>query len=276
MKNFRQIFTILLPLIFLVIFVDLKKLEIRTIDPTPVAEEDRGEVLKNSDFGAFERTFEGGVDDIIDLVNQARMAEGKSILTKNELLCQSAQAKAQDMKEKNYFEHQSPEGLQPWFFAEKVNYRYKTFGENLAEGFFSASDVHQGWMNSEGHRKNILSDDFEEIGVGIVEFEQNGLKSYLVVEHFGSQLKESDLAITIVCENSVKKSCSDANKKKDEINEAIDDQEKAIKDSKKSSLDKKQIKEMEANLDKLKDLKKELKKYLFDCENYIAKCQEWQ
>ncbi len=88
---------------------------------------------------------------------------------RNEKLMSSALIKAQDMKDNEYFEHVSPSGLDMSYFVGEAGYKYSTVGENLAEGYFSAQDVHIAWMNSEGHRENILSPDFEEIGVAVLQ-----------------------------------------------------------------------------------------------------------
>lgn len=234
----------------------------------------------------FQREFQGNEDDIIDLVNYARQEKGLELVAKNSKLMQSALAKAEDMKNKNYFEHVSPEGLEPWFFAEKVDYKYKTFGENLAEGFFSAETVHEGWMNSEGHRENILNKDFKEMGVGIVAFEQNGLSSYLIVQHFGTELEDTDFTknnkenesteTKIICAKEIKKNCKKAEEKKDELEEIIDDQKDEIKKAKKSDAPIENIDKMEDNLEQLRDTESELEDYLDKCDDYEKDCDEWK
>ena len=263
------------------VLIDFKKLELKTVIPQALNERAaKEEIIRSEEFvSPPQERFEGTEEEIIQLANQARRTAGLPELSYNEKLHQSALAKAEDMKAKGYFEHVSPEGLQPWFFAEQVGYNYKTFGENLAEGFFSARSVHQAWMNSEGHRENILSKSFSEIGVAIVAFEQNGLKSYLIVQHFGTQLKEEDLKSSLpetVCDKQVKRDCKDAKKKKKEIEEAIDEQEKIIKEAREAGIAEEDIKEAEKNLEKLKEIKKEIKKYLKECEDFIKKCDRWK
>jgi len=234
-------------------------------------------ILRNETVNQFfDRNFEGTLDEIIALANQSRQAEGLPALIRNETLVQSAMAKAQDMKTEGYFEHISPEGLQPWFFAEQLNYKYKTFGENLAEGFFSAEEVHEAWMNSEGHRKNLMAADFAEIGVAILDFEQNDLKSYLIVQHFGTQLTKSDLEPSVICKKKDKKNCEDAEDKKDDIKDAIEEQEDIIKEAKKNNADKKIIHKLEENLEDLEDMKDDIKDYLKQCEKFISKCDKWE
>jgi uncharacterized protein YkwD len=220
--------------------------------------------------------FEGTEDDVVALANKSRTENGVGTLKKNEKLMASAMAKAQDMKDKHYFEHVSPEGLQPWFFVEKAGYRYKTVGENLAEGYFSAQTLHNAWMESEGHRKNILSPDFDEIGVAILEFEQNGLRSYIAVQHFGSQLKDEDLIAKTKCSLKSKQYCEDAEQRLDEIKDTIDKQEEIIKEAKKKNADLEDLKKAEDNLENLKDMKDEVKKYLKECDKFISGCDIWE
>ena len=220
------------------------------------------------------REFRGDENAIIELVNDSRHEFGLPPLARNEKLSRSALAKAQDMERKQYFEHISPEGLQPWFFAEKQDYRYKNFGENLAEGFFSSESIHESWMKSSGHRNNILSEDFKEIGVAIISFKQNGLKSFLIVQHFGTQLESSD-SLKIVCSSKIKDHCRDAEKKRSEIKNSIEEQETIIKKIKKTG-NNTLIDEFQVNIEKLNKIKEELKYYLSRCEEVMEKCEEWE
>lgn len=281
-KKILKVSILLAILLVLYLVVDFNEFEFKSSKKTDSVEKisQENSIVRNDTKDIqgedFERDFKGTEDEIIALANQARFKEELPDLKRNEKLMASAMAKAQDMKDKNYFEHVSPEGLQPWFFAEEVDYQYKTFGENLAEGFFSAETVHDGWMNSEGHRANILSKDFEEIGIAILDFEQNGLKSYLVVQHFGTQLKKTDLEPKVVCERSSRKQCRSGEKKMDEVKDTIEEQEEIIKDAKKEGATEESIEEAEENLEKLEKIKKDLKKYLKKCDEFIDKCEEWK
>ncbi|MEA1926011.1 MAG: CAP domain-containing protein [Patescibacteria group bacterium] len=220
--------------------------------------------------------FFGTLDGIISLANEARKEKGLSLLQRNEKLMESALLKANDMKNNNYFEHVSPDGLQPWFFVEQANYTYKTVGENLAEGYFSAQSVHDAWMGSKGHRKNILSSDFENIGVAVVEIENEGRKSFLSVQHFGSMLKQEDLKTITVCDLESKNNCEHIEKKKKETKEAISEQEKIIKKAKKAGASAEDLHDLYKNLEKLKRIKRELKDYLNECAVFIEKCDKWR
>ncbi len=221
--------------------------------------------------------FEGTEEDIIFLANEERKKQGLETLAKNEKLMQSALQKALDMKNNHYFDHVSPDGIQPWFFAEKVGYKYSTMGENLAEGFFSAQSVHQAWMNSPGHRENILSASFEEIGVAIVDFEENGLRSYLIVQHFGSQIKPAELEEVTqkqVCDEQAVQQCESLKEKDKDLEETIEDYKKIIKKAKKEGASKKDIQKLENYLEEIKNIEDEVDAYLNDCKRYFEKCEK--
>lgn len=100
--------------------------------------------------------------------NTQRSANGLGALALSSLLNQAAQAKAQDMMVNNYWAHDSPTGVTPWYWISSVGYAYTTAGENLAYGFTTSSATITGWMNSPGHRANILNTSFTQVGFGIV------------------------------------------------------------------------------------------------------------
>lgn len=126
------------------------------------------------------------IERIVELANKARTNVGLPALNINSNLNQSALLKAQDMMSKQYFAHNSPEGVEPWYWFEKVGYTYVWAGENLALGFETNEAVHEAWMNSEGHRENILKPNFDEIGVAIAHGEYKGYYTTIIVQHFGS------------------------------------------------------------------------------------------
>lgn len=105
---------------------------------------------------------------LLDATNKARREAGMSPLNYNGALDQAAQAKAQDMKSKNYWSHISPDGTQPWNFIEQANYSYHKAAENLAFGFGSSNETVTGWMNSPSHRANLLDPELHDVGFGIV------------------------------------------------------------------------------------------------------------
>ncbi len=99
--------------------------------------------------------------------NDQRLASGLGALALNGSLNQAAQNKANDMATRDYWSHNTPDGQAPWTFITAVGYSYQTAGENLAYGFTTASDTITGWMNSPGHRANILNSSFQEVGFGM-------------------------------------------------------------------------------------------------------------
>lgn len=99
--------------------------------------------------------------------NDQRVANGLGSLALNSTLSQAAQNKANDMAARDYWSHNTPDGQAPWTFIAAVGYSYQTAGENLAYGFTTSSGTITGWMNSPGHRANILNSSFQEVGFGI-------------------------------------------------------------------------------------------------------------
>lgn len=108
---------------------------------------------------------------VIDLTNAERSKNGLPGLTMDNQLCGVAQKKSVDMQQNNYFSHTSPTYGSPFDMMRDFGVTYNSAGENIAQGQQTPQAVVQAWMNSEGHRKNILSNSFTHIGVG---YEQNG------------------------------------------------------------------------------------------------------
>ncbi len=111
-----------------------------------------------------------GVSDyeqqVIDLVNEQRAAYGLSPLTLNTELSRVARIKAEDMRDNGYFSHTSPTYGSPFDMMKSFGISYNTAGENIAMGQQTPQAVVTAWMNSEGHRANILNASFTQIGVG--------------------------------------------------------------------------------------------------------------
>ena len=105
---------------------------------------------------------------VVELVNEIRKEYGLSELKLNTKLCAVARAKSQDMKDNNYFSHTSPTYGSPFDMMKSFGISYRTAGENIAMGYRTPEEVVDGWMNSEGHRANILNGSFKEIGMGHV------------------------------------------------------------------------------------------------------------
>lgn len=103
---------------------------------------------------------------VIDLTNEQRRKNGLPNLQPDTALSNVAQEKSNDMQAKNYFSHTSPTYGSPFDMMRDFGVSYSTAGENIAMGQRSAEEVVNAWMNSEGHRKNILSPNYTHIGVG--------------------------------------------------------------------------------------------------------------
>lgn len=122
---------------------------------------------------------------LVDLTNTNRLSQNVSPLTFNDTLAYAAQLKANDMAEKSYFAHTSPEGKSPWYWFTEGGYKFMYAGENLAVNFIDSEDVVSAWMDSTGHRANILNGNFTEIGIALASGTYNGRESIYVVQLFG-------------------------------------------------------------------------------------------
>lgn len=106
---------------------------------------------------------------VIDLVNQQRAWNGLSALKANWEVSRVARYKSQDMINKNYFDHQSPTYGSPFNMMENFGIKFNAAGENIAYGQRTPQDVMNDWMNSPGHRSNILNPTYNQIGVGVAK-----------------------------------------------------------------------------------------------------------
>ena len=128
--------------------------------------------------------------NIIMLTNQERVANGLGVLTENSQLDAAALAKANNMFEQQYWDHFGPNGETPWQFIRAEGYNYVYAGENLAKGFQTAEGVHEAWMASPTHAANIMSGNYKDIGVAIVNGVLLGKQTTLVVQMFGNLTTE--------------------------------------------------------------------------------------
>ena len=102
------------------------------------------------------------------MVNAYRAQYGLSALTADWELARVARYKSQDMHDRGYFAHNSPTYGTPFDMIRSFGLSYRTAGENIAKGYATPQAVVNGWMNSSGHRANILNASFTKIGVGYV------------------------------------------------------------------------------------------------------------
>ncbi|WP_304980449.1 SafA/ExsA family spore coat assembly protein [Alkalihalobacillus sp. AL-G] len=106
---------------------------------------------------------------VVELVNQERAKYGLQPLQENWELSRVARFKSKDMIQQNYFSHTSPTYGSPFKMMSDFGISYRAAGENIAAGQRTPEQVVNTWMNSEGHRRNILSSRYTEIGVGYAE-----------------------------------------------------------------------------------------------------------
>ncbi|MFF2286753.1 CAP domain-containing protein [Peribacillus butanolivorans] len=116
----------------------------------------------SSELSAFEQ-------QVVKLTNAERAKQGLAALKIDTELSKVARLKSQDMKDKNYFDHNSPTYGSPFDMMKKFGISYTSAGENIAQGQKTPEEVVEAWMNSQGHRENIMNSSFTHIGVGYVE-----------------------------------------------------------------------------------------------------------
>lgn len=125
--------------------------------------------------------------NVIDATNKERIKAGLMPLSVNSKLSASAKMKTDDMIKKQYFEHVSPSGVTVSDLGVAVGYDYVVMGENLALGNFTgAADLMKAWMNSPGHRANVMNESYMEIGIYVAEGQYQGRKVWFAVQHFGT------------------------------------------------------------------------------------------
>lgn len=141
---------------------------------------------------------------VIKLTNEIRVFEqGLGYLKVNDKLNKSAQIKVDDMFDQGYFDHISPSGLDVSDLGSKASYEYILMGENLAMGSFQTNEeLIKAWMNSEGHRANIINKNYTEIGVAVKYGKYDGHNVWMAVQHFGLP-KDACPVVDEVLKNSI-------------------------------------------------------------------------
>src|SRR5260221_204049 len=131
------------------------------------------------------------------LTNVQRASNGLAPVTDNPVLDSGALAKGRDMLAKGYWAHVAPDGTQPWAFFISAGYSYRYAGENLARDFSDANSAVNAWMASPTHRANMLSANYKEIGIGVVEGNLAGVDTTIIVQFFGTKLGDTVSAAPI-------------------------------------------------------------------------------
>lgn len=145
---------------------------------------------------------------LADLTNDVRASNNEGILTRSSVLDTAARLKAEDMALRGYFAHNSPEGKTPWYWFNAAEYTFVYAGENLAIDFTESADVENAWLNSPGHRANILNARFTEIGIATKDGYYNGRPTTYVVQMFGTPAfakKTAQVAVATTTKTVLKK-----------------------------------------------------------------------
>lgn len=107
--------------------------------------------------------------EVLELVNNERTAAGLSPLELDNKLCQAASKRAMEISGNGKFSHSRPDGSECFTILDEMNIEWWSAGENIAAGQLTPAEVMESWMNSPGHRSNILDPDFNTIGIGYYE-----------------------------------------------------------------------------------------------------------
>ncbi len=128
-----------------------------------------------------------GADLVTEYSNEYRLNNKITALSENDKLNLSAKKKAKDILEKQYFDHISPEGLSVEDLGREVGYDFILLGENLAMGDFeNPRELVDAWIESTGHRENILNHSYTETGVAVERGVFNSGEIWVIVVHFGT------------------------------------------------------------------------------------------
>jgi uncharacterized protein YkwD len=125
-------------------------------------------------------------DQVLQLVNAQRAASGLAPLVRNEVLDRAALSHSQDMAAGGFMSHTGSDGSNPGQRIQAAGYTGSTWGENIAIWYASAQAVMDAWMNSPGHRANILNPNFREIGIAVV-YRADSASHYYWTQDFGAR-----------------------------------------------------------------------------------------
>lgn len=142
---------------------------------TPAATEEPGQIATATP--APESPAQDYIKEVLTLVNEERAKEGRSAMVLDDSLNKAAEVRAGEIVEK--FSHTRPNGSSCFTVLSELNIGYRTCGENIAAGQRTPKSVMDSWMNSPGHRANIMSAEFGKIGIGFVN-SASGYRYYWV------------------------------------------------------------------------------------------------
>jgi len=135
---------------------------------------------------------------LVELLNIQRGESGLSQLVVNSKLSHAASLKAQDMLDYDYFSHNSPKGIDPWYWFSVAGYNYHYAGENLGIGFVDSEEIHNAWNNSPTHKENLLNTNYNEIGIAVLQGDFNGANNTIVVQLFGTEHQPAPVPAPVV------------------------------------------------------------------------------
>ncbi|HEY9863507.1 MAG TPA: CAP domain-containing protein [Candidatus Obscuribacterales bacterium] len=135
----------------------------------------------------------GFVQQVLDLTNEFRSQNGLPPLTLNTQLNATAQEQSQDMAQEDFFDHIGLDGSTPASRAQDQGYTFSFIGENIGVGYQTPGEVVQGWIDSPGHRENLLNPNYEEIGIGYFYLENDtGFENW---NHYWTQVFGTGLGV---------------------------------------------------------------------------------
>lgn len=155
----------------------------------PIQEIIQEEILTSGPLEMHSESLNGDltVAGTLEWSNINRASEGLPPLTLNSLLNAAAEVKMLDMFDREYFEHVAPTGEDAAVLADNQGYDYLLVGENLALGnFYDDEDLVTAWMNSPGHRANIMHESYQEIGIAVGLGQYEGEEVWIAVQIFGT------------------------------------------------------------------------------------------
>jgi uncharacterized protein YkwD len=123
---------------------------------------------------AIEPSNEITAENVLREMNGYRAEEGLPPLQLDERVHQAAEDRMRDMEDGEYWSHRSPDGISPFVWLANHAYDYAAAGENLANGFETARLLVEAWMESRGHRANIMSSDYEDCGIAVIDGSTKG------------------------------------------------------------------------------------------------------
>ena len=135
----------------------------KPVPSTPIKDSAEKDSTNNTSVSSSNLTYE---QKVVELVNIERQKNGLSALTLDTKVSNVARTKSKDMATNNYFAHQSPTYGSAGDMLKQFGIQWSAWGENIASGQRTPEAVVTAWMNSSGHRANILSSNFSKIGVG--------------------------------------------------------------------------------------------------------------